>query len=232
MNIHCIRHEPFEGLASIESWVRNKGHGITYTRTYLNQRFPDEITFDILIIMGGSASVYEPGAKGWIGTEIKFIKKVIDSGKTVIGICLGAQLLAHLYGAKVYLAPKKEIGWFPVHFNKKELSDFYFLPDHIHTFHWHGDTFDLPYGAIRVASSLNTPNQGFLMGDKVLALQFHLEMNLSGLKKLIKACGHDLTKNGSFIQTAESMIVQTEFYSQNNQLMFSLLNFLGNRINR
>ena len=227
MKIHCIRHEPFEGLASIESWVRSNGYKLTYTRTYIHQRFPDDITFDLLIIMGGTTSVYDGGINLWLTAEKKFIQKVINAGKKVLGICLGAQILADLLGAKVYPGTAKEIGWFPVHFNKKEVPGYSFLPEQLTVFHWHGDTFDIPQGAIRLASSKLTPNQGFLLGDKILAMQFHLEMNLNGLKKIIKACARELCTNEECVQHQEMILSQTELIDVNNRLVFKILDLFA-----
>jgi len=181
----------------------------------------------MLIIMGGSASVYDTQIKSWLTPEKQFIQKAIDAGKAVLGICLGAQLLAHTLGARVYPAPLKEIGWYSIRFNREELKNFSFLPEQINTFHWHGDTFDLPQGSIRFASSELTPNQGFLMGEKILALQFHLEMNLNGIRKLVKACSNELKEQTTSIQTAGFILAQTDLVAVNNQLMYDILDFLS-----
>jgi GMP synthase-like glutamine amidotransferase len=228
MKIHCIRHEPFEGLASIESWIRCNGHHISFTRTYLHQRFPDEIAFDMLIIMGGTASVYQSAKDQWMIAEKKLIQKTIKAEKKVLGICLGAQLLASVLGAKVYPGSSREIGWFPVHFTESFLNEFPFLPGNITTFHWHGDTFDIPSGAIKIGSSELTPNQGFLLNRNILAMQFHPEMNLSSIKKIIKAAGHQLCDNSKYIQPAAVITDQTELISLNNQLMFNILDRFTN----
>jgi GMP synthase-like glutamine amidotransferase len=227
MKIHCIRHEPFEGLASIELWIRHNNHSLSYTRTYLHQRFPDEVSFDMLIIMGGTASIYERDKIPWLAAEKKFILKAVKAGKKVLGICLGAQILADLTGANVYSGLEKEIGWFPVKFNKRELPGFSFLPARTHVFHWHGDTFDIPNGAIRLASSELTPNQGFLMGENILALQFHLEMNLTSLKKLIKACSNQLSNINGSVQSAEKMLEFSGYFLSNNELMFRILDYFA-----
>jgi GMP synthase (glutamine-hydrolysing) len=185
MKIHCIRHEPFEGLAEIEDWIKLNNHHLTYTRTYLNQSFPEEIAFDLLIIMGGTASVYQDKIYPWLTSEIDFIKKTIAADKKVIGICLGAQLLAKVLGAKVYPNTAREIGWYPIRFCKNTATGFYDLPEQIEAFHWHSDTFDLPKGAHRIASSEITPNQGFILGRKILRCSSTGNKS-AALKKLIK----------------------------------------------
>ncbi len=228
MRIHCIRHEPFEGLAEIESWIKSNNHHLTYTRTYLHQRYPDEITFDMLIIMGGMASVYEKKDHPWIASEKKFIKKVLDSQKKIIAICFGAQILAEVLGAKVYPNKFKEIGWYPVHFNTNILYGFSAFPEQMHVFHWHGDTFDLPEGALRIASSEITKNQGFVVGNKIIALQFHLEMNQSALKKIVKALGNQLCINEKYIQPAQVIMNQPEYMTSCNKLLYQLLDRFTN----
>ena len=224
MRIHCIRHEPFEGLSSIASWVSENSHTLSYTHVYLHQRFPEELTFDLLIIMGGTASVYEPHKHHWLLSEKKFIQKAIAANKKVLGICLGAQIIADLLGGKVFPAEVKEIGWFPVYFNKADLPDYPFLPERLQVFHWHGDTFDLPPGALRFGSSDLTKNQGFLVGRNILALQFHLELIHTDIKKLIKACGAQLTETGKYIQSADEMLNRAADFDLCNMLMFKVLN--------
>jgi GMP synthase-like glutamine amidotransferase len=223
MKIHCIRHEPFEGLASIESWTRRNNHQLSCTHTYLNQRFPDDTAFDMLIILGGTASVYEPDKYTWLAAEKKFIQKVINSRKKVFGICLGAQILADMHGAAVYPCRSKETGWFKVTFNRTELPAYSFLPDQLLVFHWHGDTFDIPHTGIRFASSELTPNQGFILGQNILALQFHLEMDLISLKKIIKGAGNQLHAKDEFIQQADQILALAHYIEANNELVFRIL---------
>ncbi len=227
MKIHCIRHEPFEGIANIELWVKQNNHHLSYTRTYLHQSFPDDTSFDMLIIMGGSASVYENKKFPWLSDEKIFIQKAIDANKKILGICLGAQILADVFGAKVYRGSSKEIGWFPIQFNKNKLSDLPFFPDQITVFHWHGDTFDVPNGATRVASSELTPNQGFIIRNNIIALQFHLEMNSTTLKKLIKAMGDHHSNDEKYVQAADAIIAQCELFTPCNQLLFKILDYLS-----
>jgi GMP synthase-like glutamine amidotransferase len=232
MKIHCIRHEPFEGLGNIELWARENNHHLEYTRTYLHQSYPDEAAFDMLIIMGGTASIYENNLIPWLADEKNFISKAIRANKKILGICLGAQLLADIFGAKVYKAPAKEIGWFPVLFNINEIERYSFFPSKITAFHWHGDTFDLPEGALRIASSELTPNQGFVIQNNIMALQFHLEMNSSALKKIIKAMGNELCEGGKFVQPADVILAQAAHLATCNQLMLKILEeFATNVVN-
>ena len=102
-----------------------------------------------------------------------------------------------------------------------------FLPDKIDTFHWHGDTFDIPDGALRIGSSELTRNQGFFINENILALQFHPEMTMNGVKKLIRAAGSQLSEEGNFIQEAYTLLSQDNLIAQNNSLIISMLDFLS-----
>src|SRR3989304_8956916 len=110
MKIHSLEHEPFEGLANIEIWAKSKGHTITRTRIYKNEGFPDMDTFDWLIIMGGSMSVYEEDKYPWLVPEKKFIADSIENKKILLGICLGSQLIADVIGGKVRRDQSKKNG--------------------------------------------------------------------------------------------------------------------------
>lgn len=226
MKIHCIRHEPFEGLAAIREWAVSNQLEISYTYTYLEQHFPEETDFDLLIIMGGTASVYDAADLPWVPEEMKFIKRVLDDGKKILGICLGAQLLAAVLGSRIYPGTAKEIGWFSVDFNREELSELDFLPEEMVVFHWHGDTFDLPPGSVRLASSELTPNQGFVFNRKIWGLQFHPEMTREALQNITKGASADLEKSGLYVQSAQQILNKTRYLEENKRLMFDILDFI------
>ena len=226
MRIHCIRHESFEGLAYIEKWISGQQHSLKYTHTYLNQAFPIDMDFELLIIMGGTDSVYEADEKAWLLKEKRFIAKALGMGKNILGICFGAQIIADVLGAKVYPASQKEIGWFPVCFNPDLCNSINFLPDEIIAFHWHSDTFDIPSGAIHLASSGCTPNQGFIIEKNVVALQFHLEMNKKGVDQLLSAMGHTLIP-AQYVQSDYAIRQRTDLFRDNNRLMEFFLNYVS-----
>jgi GMP synthase-like glutamine amidotransferase len=227
MKIHCIRHEPFEGLANINKWIQSNNHHLTYTHVYLNENFPLVDDFDLLIIMGGTASVYEKKSFPWLIKEKEFVQKVINEGKKVIGICLGAQMLADALESQVYKGTGKEIGWFPVEFNTSGLPELKFLPDKLKVFHWHGDTFDLPQGAVRICSSELFQNQGFVYGKNVMALQFHCEMNIDQLTMIIKGAGRDLLNKGKYIQSEKEIMEKVGLIPSTNKLMFNILDYIA-----
>ena len=207
MRIHYFQHVPFEGLASIEQWSRNKGYALSATRFYENPELPELHKIDWLIIMGGPMNIYEHDRYPWLISEKQYIRAAIDAGKTVVGICLGAQLIADVLGAKVYPGVHKEIGWLPVQLTREALNSdiFGFLPEQFTCFHWHGDTFDLPPGAMLLAKSDGCKNQAFIYDNRVLALQFHLESTPESVTDIISHCQSEIVP-GRFIQSAETML--------------------------
>jgi GMP synthase-like glutamine amidotransferase len=177
--------------------------------------------------MGGPMSVSDEGCYPWLADEKAFIAQAIESGKKVLGICLGAQLIAESLGARVYANPQKEIGWFTIqrHPSSRSAPLSAFLPDETMVLHWHGDTFDLPSQAQPLARSRACQNQGFVYRDRILALQFHLEVTPSGLAALIENCSDEL-QPAAHVQTAEYMLAHTNHCLAANQIMADLLNAL------
>jgi len=203
MNIHYLQHVHFEGLGYIQSWADKHSHRLTATRFFENgQALPDLADIDALIVLGGPMSVFDEERYRWLADEKQFIKEAIDTGKKVLGICLGAQLLANVLGAVVKPAPNKEIGWFPVFPTQesRELPWFYelFSPRPI-VFHWHADKFEIPYGAVNLASSDANKNQAFAVGEQLLALQFHVETTPASVRKMMEAAKADIIP-GNFVQ--------------------------------
>src|SRR5574341_657976 len=142
MRLHSLQHEPFEGLANIEVWAKNKGHSITRTLLFNNEKLPQISDIDWLIIMGGSMNIYEEEKFPWLAEEKNFIAEAIANKKIVLGVCLGSQLIADVLGGKVSKNRHKEIGWFPVTLTKEARNSSIFsnLPEKFTAFHWHGDT--------------------------------------------------------------------------------------------
>lgn len=209
MRIHYLQHVEFEDLAKIEDWAKEKQHTITSTHLYKNEALPSINSFDWLIVMGGPMNIYEHNKHPWLVDEKRFIKQAIDAGKIVLGICLGGQLIADVLGAKVNPNNQKEIGWYPVEYTDewRALPQFKNFPKSAVAFHWHGDIFGLPDGAIRVAYNNITENQAFVYnenGAKVFAFQFHLETTETSMNRLIENCVDELI-NSPYIQSVEEM---------------------------
>lgn len=224
MKIHYLQHVPFEGLGSIEVWAKSNGHLLSATRFYNHEPLPNIEDIDSLIIMGGPMNVYEEDKYPWLVQEKKFIEQAIKKEKTVLGICLGSQLIADVLGAKVYRSPEQEIGWFPIELTSKaQLSPaFSVLPKQLAVFHWHGDTFELPNNAIRMAKSEGCENQAFVYGESVIGLQFHLEMTKEAVQAIIKNSASEIIE-GKYIQKPDEMLSQKENFGQIKEAMHSLL---------
>jgi GMP synthase-like glutamine amidotransferase len=222
MELHYLKHVPFEGLGSIEEWAASCEMQITCTRLYAGEHPPSPSGFDWLVIMGGPMGIHDHGEHPWLVEEKAFIRESSEAGKTVVGICLGAQLIADVLGAKVYPGPHKEIGWFPIHRTEGAPE---WLPETLTAFHWHGDTFDLPEGATRLASSAACQTQGFIYRDRVVGLQFHLESTHQSVEALIQNCGHELVE-APYIQSAEQMRIGLSNIPAINAVMDNLLNNL------
>jgi GMP synthase-like glutamine amidotransferase len=229
MRIHYIQHVPFEGPASIGLWADRHGHMQTYTRVYEKPQFPDMDSFDWLVIMGGPMGVYDEIQYPWLFAEKKFVRKSIDAGKVIVGICLGAQLIAEALGAKVFVNQHKEIGWFPVKLTQAASASnlFGFLPDRFTAFHWHGDTFNLLQGAVHLARSEGCENQAFSYKDRALGLQFHLESTPQSVKDLAQNCCNEI-QPGQYIQNYEEILsASADQYRQINEAMFEILDRLS-----
>ncbi len=228
MRAHCIQHVPFETPGCIEPWLRKAGFDITSTRLFETTRFADPDDLDILIVMGGPMSVNDGSTVPWLADEKQFIRKLISKGVSVLGVCLGAQLIASAMGARVYRNLQKEIGWFPVKgIAPANPSAFRFPPSAL-VFHWHGETFDLPPGGALLAKSDACENQAFQIGPNVLGLQFHLEMTPDGARALVDNCRGELVPE-AYVQTEEELLAAPALrYETINGLMHGVLTYLVN----
>lgn len=232
MKIHCIQHVKFEALGTITEWIEKKNHHLSTTHLYEKESFPETDTFDLLIVMGGPMNIYEYEQYPWLREEKAFLEKNVAEGKAVLGICLGAQLLADVLKAKVFKNTYKEIGWFPVSVikdGKSEVSLLEGVPDQFTAFHWHGDTFDLPEGAGRLFESEACKNQGFIYENRVIGLQFHVEMSNQAIRNVIENCRDEIVK-GKYIQNDDEMLEREDFLIDSKRLMFRLMDNLENTI--
>ncbi|MCE8424404.1 MAG: type 1 glutamine amidotransferase [Candidatus Methanoperedens sp.] len=223
MRIHSLEHEPFEGLANIEVWAKNRGHSISRTLLFKNEEWPDIDDFDWLIIMGGSMNIYEEEKYPWLKEEKDFIAQAIANKKIVLGICLGSQLIADVLGSRVSKNKFKEIGWFPVSFTPeaRNSSIFSVFPDKFVVFHWHGDTFKIPSGAARIAGSKGCVNQAFEYGH-VIGLQFHLEYSIESINLMFRNCSEEIV-DGKYVQKPDEIISQIDNVRKTNILLNLLL---------
>lgn len=223
MRIHTLQHVDFEGLGSIGEWAKTQRATVRYSRMFTNDPLPALDGFDWLIIMGGPMNIYEEDIYPWLGKEKEFIKAAVEAGKIVLGVCLGAQLIADALGASVSRNQHKEIGWFPLNTIHSTMSGI--IQDNALVLHWHGDTFTLPNGAERLASSAACLNQGFIYKKRVIALQFHLETTAESLRHLIEHSQNEL-EDGPYIQTETEMLADANRFTAINRMMTALLDHL------
>ncbi|MGE5403768.1 MAG: type 1 glutamine amidotransferase [Candidatus Saccharibacteria bacterium] len=227
MRIHYLQHVPFEDLANIQDWAVDKGHILSRTSLFENVCFPEMSDFDWLIVLGGPMNVDQDDIYPWLTEEKAFIKKTIESGKVVLGICLGAQLVARVLGAEVTRNEHKEIGWFPVEMTSaaSDSKVFKVLPDSMMVFQWHGDTFEIPQGALRLLGSEACLNQAFEYQERVIGLQFHLEYSRHSIEQLIRNCGEEITAE-KYIQSVEYMMAQFDYLQEAGSNLWKLLDRL------
>jgi GMP synthase-like glutamine amidotransferase len=226
MRAHYLQHVPFEGLGSIESWLKNKGYEISSTQFFNSGNLPDIDDVNMLVVMGGPMSVNDESEHPWLVKEKAFIRGVIEAGKPVLGICLGAQLIASSMGAEVFKNRETEIGWFPIEAVKQKDASVFEFPKELEVFHWHGETFSLPEGAVQIAKSKCCDNQAFQLGNRVIGLQFHLETTLSSAQAIVENCRDELV-DGDYVQSeAEILSAPEERYSSINNLMENILDYL------
>ena len=204
VNAHILQHVPFEDIGSISAWLKSRKATTTYTRFFAGDSLPQIDDLDCIIVMGGPMSANEESLFPWLRSEKDFIRSALGRKIPMLGICLGAQLMASALGACVYPNAHKEIGWFPVS-SVTSGNDAFRFPERISAFHWHGETFDLPEGSLLLAESEGCAHQAFQIGDHAIGLQFHLETTLESLQSLIENCRHEL-KPGRYIQTEQQML--------------------------
>jgi len=224
MRVHYFQHVSFENPGSIQHWVESRGHSSSTTQFFHDDALPKIEDVDFLIILGGPMGVYDEKLFPWLVKEKDFISEAIRQKKKVLGICLGAQLIASALGARVYPNAQKEIGWFPLKvFPDVDSSNpFKNIPRQFTAFHWHGDTFDLPAGVRLIAESEACKHQAFIFGEHVLGLQFHLEVMQVNVELLIQNCGNEL-REALYIQTAEQIRGLKKEYEIVNSHMHQIL---------
>ncbi len=226
MVLHVLQHVAFEGPAQIATWAQQRGHLLTFTRFFAKEALPEPESVDGVVVMGGPMGVYEEDRYPWLQEEKAFLRAVLDAGKPVVGVCLGAQLLAEVLGGRVYPGSQPEIGWFPVRriCTHPLLAD---VPDTLTAFHWHGDTFDLPPGAVHLMESAAYAHQAFLWKDRALGLQFHLEMTPESVAALVAAGKAELEaarQRSAYVQPPEVLLAHpAEAYRSLHDVLERLL---------
>jgi GMP synthase-like glutamine amidotransferase len=228
--LHVLQHVPFEDAAHIGTWARDRGLAVSRTPLFEREVLPGTNGFEWLVVMGGPMGVHDERRFPWLAAEKRLIGEAIAAGKIVLGVCLGAQLIADVMGARVYRHSHREIGWFPVRLTAKGEASPLFgaLPREFTAFHWHGDTFDIPAGAARTAGNEACANQAFEYEGRVIALQFHLESTTGSVEALVENCRDEIVE-GSYVQSEEEILSRNDRTVQLNAIMDRLLDGLAGK---
>ncbi len=193
MKLVALKNVDVEGLGTFRETFERRGVNVEELPAYEGV-FPKLDDFDILVLLGGPMGVYDEDDYPFLKDEKELLRKALAEGKKVLGVCLGCQLLSEVLGGKVYRGEwGKEIGWRPI-YPQDHLELIY--RDEITVFHWHGDTFDIPDGCIRLASSQMYKNQAFRFGNRAVGLQFHLEVTPEDIEKWISVYGEEVKEEG------------------------------------
>ncbi len=225
MRLQCLTHVPFEGIGVIGDWAGSHGFACGITKVFAGENLPACEEFDLLVVMGGPMSVHDERDQPWLLAEKKLIDSAISQGKRLLGVCLGAQLIADVMGAPVAKNPHREIGWFPV--RTVELTPapslFRSFPKVFDVLHWHGETFGIPAGARRIHGSDACENQSFEFDGRIVGLQYHLEMRRVDAEALAANCGEETAAGGPFVQSASSILGGESRFRNANSMMTMLL---------
>ncbi|MDD3609165.1 MAG: type 1 glutamine amidotransferase [Halothiobacillaceae bacterium] len=223
MRVHVLQHVPFEDIGGMADWLAARGIRPSYTRFYAQEPLPEPTGIDLLIVMGGPMSVHDEALYPWLADEKAFVGAVMRRGAAVLGVCLGAQLMAVALGGEVTRNPVKEIGWFAV---EATPGEGFALPAVFTAFHWHGETFSLPPGAVRLARSQACENQAFQYGRRAIGLQFHLETTPQSARAIVENCRDEMLP-GPYVQDEAALLAEPAArYADNQALMGRLLDYL------
>jgi GMP synthase-like glutamine amidotransferase len=222
MNLCVLQHAAFEGPGEIAAWAGRHGYPVSIHHLYRGDPLPQFDAFDLLVVMGGEMNIYHYRDWPWLKPEREFIQSALAQDKRALGICLGAQLIADALGARIFQNPEHEIGWFPITWTDEARAAFTGLPATTTVLHWHGDTFELPVGATRLAASEGCPEQGFLIRNKCLGLQFHMEVDSPLVKQFVDSQGPWPT--GPYAQTPEAILSEAASHcDRNRRLLHGML---------
>ncbi len=231
MRITFFQHVAFEDPGHILVWAQERNHEVRVIHLYRSEVIPSISSLDMLVVMGGPMGVYDDAAFPFLSEEKALIAACIKQRKKILGICLGAQLIACAAGAAVYKNKQREIGWFPLVKESAGMNSplFSAFANKEIVFHWHGDTYDLPTRATHLVSSMATSHQAFILDSCALGLQFHIETTPQSLAALIQNCKHELTAD-TYVQSEKRIIAEAALhYNKMHTLLYALLDAFTER---
>lgn len=220
MRINVLQHTPNEGPGSIQTWAHLHHHEMYIYHPATFGQLPTADQTDLLVILGGPMSPNDD--LPWVHQERALIKQLLQQQKPIFGACFGAQQIAMTLGNKIGPAPHKEVGWAPVYLKSNVIPD---LPAQMDALHWHQEMFDLPDQATLLYSSDLVQNQGFLLNDNVIGLQFHFEPEADNLREIaVNDVDYPLTDND--LHQTGPQIIAHGVPAQNQAVMFQLLDYI------
>ncbi|WP_076459635.1 type 1 glutamine amidotransferase [Limosilactobacillus caccae] len=220
MRINILQHSPNEGPGFIMDWAYNHDHNVYTYHPSLLEKLPSAEETDMLVILGGSMSPNDD--EPWIKEERELIKQLLDAHRPIFGACFGAQQIAKTLGYKVGKAPHKEVGWAPVYRQNDIIPG---VPEKLVALHWHEEMFEVPAEAQLLFSSDLLKNQGFILNDNVVGLQFHFEPAEDDLQKMVVNDGQ-YALDGNDLNQRPGDILKHGVPQENQQIMFKILDFI------
>lgn len=224
MRINILQHTPNEGPGSIQEWSHLHQHEMFVYHPYQFEILPSEDQSDLLVILGGPMSPNDEIF--WIKQERELIQQMLDAKKPILGVCFGAQQISKTLGYEVVKAPHKEVGWAPVFLQNNRIPN---IPPKMSVLHWHEDMFQIPDQAKLLFSSDLIRNQGFILNENVIGLQFHFEPQVDNVREMIINDGNYALKNNDLAQTPLD-IMNHGVPVENQKILFQLLDFITNNI--
>lgn len=231
--VYALQHLAAEPLGIIGEALEARGVAAEYVRLFDGEPVPDGMPDAAgLIVMGGSMGAYEQDKYPFLSGEIRLIEAALKAEKPVLGICLGSQLLATALGAEVRSADQKEIGWLPVTLTEAAIADRLFceVERRFSAYQWHGDVFDLPRGAVTLASSVQTPCQAFAYEERAYGLLFHLEATREIVEDMVRGFSEELDEEG--IDGAEIIAQSRDHLAQHQRIGQSVFQRWANLVGR
>jgi GMP synthase-like glutamine amidotransferase len=220
MRVNVLQHTPNEGPGSIQDWAHVNHHDFYVYHPYQFGNLPTADETDLLVVLGGPMSPNDD--LPWIKQERVLIQNLLDQHKPIFGACYGAQQIAKTLGYPVTKAPHKEVGWAPVYRQNDAIPG---IPEKLVALHWHEEMFTVPDEAQLIFSSDLVKNQGFLLGDNVIGLQFHFEPLIDNVREMaVNDDGYPLDHNDLHQTPAE--IIAHGVPDENKRVMFKLLDFI------
>ncbi len=221
--LHVLQHVAFEGPGKIADWAHGRGVELRPVMRFDGEPLPRINSDDGIVSLGGPMSVHDQADHAWIRPEIDWLRDQAGMQRPILGICLGAQLLAFALGAEVTRCASREIGWFPVTPDPTAACGAWLDPA-VPVFHWHGEQFDLPPGSRRIASTPACLNQGFVR-ERLLGIQFHLETTPDIAAALTRACADEID-GGPFVQQPGEILANGSAYAGIHGQLIALLDDL------